>query len=461
MSFHSSRSLPRFLTRFAAVAVVAIAAAAPLRAETLTDALISAYKNSNLLEQNRALLRAADEDVATAVASLRPVLSYAASANRSYGSQSSSFSATLTLSADIMLFNFGRSQMAVDLARESVLATREALVSVEQNVLYSAVDAYMSVISAAEFVALRESNVRLITQELRAAQDRFELGEVTRTDVSLAEARLALARANLAAAQGDYNAARERYKAAIGHYPGQLSPPPAAPRTAKTVEAARSIAMRMHPSILQAQREVTINELSIEIAKAAMKPALTAGASTSLIDGGTTSSSLNLTLSGPIYQGGKLSAAYRKAIAQRDAARSGLLQQSVLVEQNVGIAWSQVAVAAAQLEASDRQIRASTVAYRGVREEATLGARTTLDVLNAEQELLDAKASRISAYSTYYTATYALLREMGLLTVDHLKLGIVTYDPEGYYNAVKTAPVRKVSPQGQKLDRVLKSIGKN
>lgn len=456
-----TRRLPRLLPRLAGAALIALALAAPLRAETLADALISAYRQSNLLEQNRALLRAADEDVAVAVAALRPVLNYVISANRNYGGFNKGFSATMTLSADIVVYDFGRSKLGIDLAKESVLATREALLNVEQNVLYAAVEAYMSVIRASEFVALRENNVRLITQELRAAGDRFELGEVTRTDVSLAEARLALSRANLAAAQGDYNAARERYKAAVGHYPGHLSPAPAAPRTAATLDAARAIALRTHPSILQAQREVTINELAIEIALAAMKPTLSAGARTSYTDQGSSTSALSLQLSGPIYMGGKLSASYRKAIARRDAARSALLQQGVMVSQNIGIAWSQVAVAAAQLEAGDRQIRASTVAFRGVREEASLGARTTLDVLNAEQELLDAQANRISAFSTYYTATYALLREMGLLTVDHLRLGIVTYDPAGYYNAVKDAPVRKVSPQGAKLDRVLKSLGKN
>lgn len=448
------------IRRCAAVGLLALAAATPLRAETLADALVAAYRNSNLLEQNRALLRAADEDVASAVASLRPVLNYAVSATQPFGTRMDTLSGAVSLSADILVWNFGRSQLSIDLAKENVLALRDALVNVEQNVLYSGVAAYMNVIRASEFVALRESNMRLITQELRAATDRFELGEVTRTDVSLAEARLALSRANLASAQGDYNAAREQYKAAMGHYPGTLAAAPAAPRTAGSLEEARAIALRTHPTVLQAQREVTIAELSIEIALAAMKPTISAGARATLNDSGDTSGQLTLQMTGPIYAGGKQSAQYRKAVAQRDAVRAGLLQKGVLVGQNVAVAWAQIAVAAAQLQASEQQIRASTVAFRGVREEAALGARTTLDVLNAEQDLLDAQANRISAYTTYYTATYALLREMGLLTVDHLKLGIVTYDPAGYYNAVKDAPVRKVSPQGQKLDRVMKSLGK-
>jgi outer membrane protein len=446
--------------RLAAAALIAVAAGAPSGAETLGDALVSAYKTSNLLDQNRALLRAADEDVAISVSSLRPVLNYAVSATQTFGTRVDALSGVLSLSADILLWNAGRSQLSIDLAKESVLALREALVNVEQNVLYNGVAAYMNVIRASEFVALRDNNLRLITQELRAATDRFELGEVTRTDVSLAEARLALSRANLAAAQGDYNAAREQFKAVTGHYPGRLAAAPAAPRTATSLEEARAIALRTHPSIRQAQRQVTISELAMEIALTAMKPTISAGARVGLADTGNTSGQLTLQMTGPIYSGGKLSAQYRKAVAQRDAARAALLQQGVIVGQNVAVAWAQIAVAAAQLQASEQQIRASTVAFRGVREEATLGARTTLDVLNAEQDLLDAQANRISAYTTYYTATYALLREMGLLTVDHLKLGIVTYDPAGYYNAVKDAPVRKVSPQGQKLDRVMKSLGK-
>lgn len=445
----------------AAVGLLALAPVTPAGAETLADALVSAYKVSNLLDQNRALLRAADENVALAMTSMRPVINYAVAATQTYGRPIDSLSASLSLSANLLLYDFGRSQLSVDLSKESVLALREALVNIEQNVLYGAVSAYMNVLSSAEFVALRESNVRLITQELRAASDRFELGEVTRTDVSQAEAALALARANLAVAQGNSVTAREQYKAAVGHYPGRLTAAPAAPRTAKTLEEARAIALRTHPLIRQAQRQVTVNELSIAIAQAAMRPSITAGAGASLLDGGNTTGQLTLQLSGPIYAGGKISAQYRQAVAQRDAGRAALLQQGVLVSQNVAVAWSQVEVAAAQIEASDRQIRASNIAFDGIREEAKLGARTTLDVLNAEQDLLDAKASRISAFTTYYTASYGLLQAMGLLTVDHLRLGIVTYDPAGYYNAVKDAPVRKVSPQGKKLDRVLKGLGKN
>ncbi len=447
--------------RFALAAGLSLVAL-PVAAETLTDAFISAYKNSHLLEQNRALLRAADEDVATAFAALRPVLNYAISASRAYDAGlSTGFAATASLTAELLIYDFGRSKLAVELAKETVLATRAGLVTIEENVLFSAVQAYMNVIRTAEFVTLQQNNVRLISEELRAANDRFELGEVTRTDVSIAEARLAAARASLASAVGDYDSARETYRAAVGHFPGKLAPAPRAPQTARTLDEAKSIGLKTHPSIKQAQRTVNADELAISITLAAMRPVLSASARTQYTDQGDMSEQLGLSLSGPIYQGGKLSAAYRKAVARRDSDRANLLQAANLVQQNIGLAWAKLSAAEAQLRASEGQIRSATVAYNGVKEEATLGARTTLDVLNSEQDLLNAQASRISAYADLYTANYALLREMGLLTVDHLKLGIPTYDPEGYYNTVKNAPVRKVSPQGQKLDRVLKALGKN
>ena len=161
----------------------------------------------------------------------------------------------------------------------------------------------------------------------------------------------------------------------------------------------------------------------------------------------------------PLYQGGRLSALHRNAIALRDAARSELLQITLLVEQEVGSAWADVLVAQARLRAATDQIRAAEIAFEGAREEARVGARTTLEVLDREQELNDARTARIAALADEVIATYALLAAMGLLTVDHLNLGITTYDPAAYYNAVKAAP--PTSDRGRALDRVFKSIGRD
>ncbi len=453
------RSLARAGRVLVAATAIACAGVA-VRAETLTDALVAAYLNSNLLEQNRALLRAADEDVAQAIATLRPVLAWAASTGRRYNSVlGTTDSTTLELTARITIFDFGRTPLAIKAAKESVLAGRDALLQVEQNVLLTAVQAYMEVIRAARFVELRRSNVRLITSELRAARERFAVGEVTRTDVSIAEARLAASRSALTAAEGDYNLAREAYKAAIGHYPKNLVRPNTPPMAARTVDEARAIAVKTHPLILQRQREVTVAELNIARAKADRRPTIGASAGVGVDQDNTRTGNVTLSLSQTIYSGGTLASLIRQAIARAEGDRAELLQAVVMVKQDVAGAWSSLQVALASTAASQQQVAASLSAYNGTREEAELGARTTLDVLNAEQELLDARAALIQSEIQQFVAVYTLLSTMGLLTAKHLDLGLVTYDAEAYYNAVDGAPVY-VSPQGEKLDKLLKSLGR-
>ena len=449
----------------AMVAVFALATAPGAGAETLADALIAAYKNSHLLDQNRAVLRAADEDVAIAVSTLRPVVAYTAQAGWSRADVSTTagttvvegLSASLALSAEMTLIDFGRRKLGIEIAKESVLATREALIQVEQNVLLATVQAYVDVRLAQEVVALRESNLRLITQELRAAQDRFDVGEITRTDVSIAEARLAASRASLAAAQGQLMIAREAYKAATGAYPGKLAALPKAPALPRTMEEAQGVARGTHPLIRQAQHQVTVSDLQVEAAKAERTPTIGAGVTLRTDDDDLQSSSIGLTMNQTIYAGGRLSALQRKALAGKDAARAALAQTAVGVIESVGVAWANLAVAAASIEASDLQIRAAQAAFDGVREEAAAGTRTTLDVLDAEQELLDARNARLEAEAQRYVAVYQVLATMGLLTVEHLQLGIPTYDPEAYYGAVEKAPSH--SAQGKKLDRILDKIG--
>lgn len=449
----------RRLAATALATVMALGVAGSAAAESLADTLVSAYRNSNLLDQNRAVLRAADEDAATALAALRPVVGWVLEYGYSKTRLGEGASASIGLNAEWTLYDFGRSDLAIDIARETVLATREALVGIEQQVLLAGVVAYMDVKSATENVAINDNSTRVIGEALKAARDRFDVGEVTRTDVSLAEARQAAARAALAAASGQLAAAREAYKAATGHYPGALNGLPNPPALPGSLDEAKAIAQRNHPSIREAQRQVTVAELRVAAAAAERNPTVGVQGTVAVDDNGDDTGSLGLQLSQPIYAGGKLSSAHRKAIAARDASRAALLQAGVTVTQNVGNTWANIAVARAQIEATDRQIRAAQAAYNGVKEEATLGARTTLDVLDAEQDLLDAQAARITAEADLQVAIYSLLAAMGLLTVEHLALGIPTYDPAAYYNAVRTAPVTSV--QGESLDRVLRAIGKN
>jgi outer membrane protein len=449
--------------RLAAAALLTGLAAMPAGSQTLTDTLIAAYRTSGLLEQNRALLRAADEDVAQAVATLRPVLEYVASTNyiRQSDVDLTENNTGLSLDFTFLLYDFGRSQLLVDAQKETVLATRQALRGVEQQVLLRAVAAFLEVRRQNALVGLQQNNVRVITEQLRAAEDRFEVGEVTRTDVSIAEARLAAARSSLAAAQGGLAQAREEYSAVTGDYPAELAPAPPPPATAATLVDARDVARRRHPEILQAQHEVSAAELVIAAAKADLRPALRLTGNLGINDEGEDEQQLTLALRGPLYRGGALTSAIRQAQAQRDASRGSLYTSVQDVEQSVGDAWADVAVARATEIASEEEVAAGQLALRGAQEELEVGSRTTLDVLDREQELLDAQTTLISAQIDLIFANYALLSAMGLMSVDHLGLGIATYDPAAYYNAVKDAPTVYVSPQGERLDRVLKSIGRN
>lgn len=457
----------------AAALVVALALPGAARAENLADALVGAYKTSGLLIQNRALLRAADEDVAIAVAALRPIVDWAGRYTRStsnttalgFVSNTGSSEVFWGLTVQQLLYDGGNARLGIQAAQETVLATRQTLLNVEQSILFRAVVAYMEVLRTAEIVRLRENNVRVLGEELRAAQDRFEVGEVTRTDVALAESRQAASRTSLAVARGDLVNAREEYLAAVGNRPGTLSTTPTLPKPAATLEAAQAIAARNHPSVLAAQHQVTASELNIRRAETLLGPSASVNGSLGLTNDYDNSvyresAAISLQLSQRLYQGGAVSAGVRKAMASRDSLRANLLTVNENVAQDVATAYVGFQVAEASLRASEANIRAARIAFEGVREEAKLGARTTLDVLDSEQELLDAQADRVTAQAARYVASYQLLAAQGLLTAERLRLNVPIYDPAAYYNQVKNAPSR-YSKQGKDLDRVLRSIGKN
>ena len=455
--------------------------AGAVQADTLADAMVGAYETSGLLEQNRAVLRAADEDVAQAISQLRPVLNWTADVTRNFGVSRStstspftgstsqttnptvSNSASIGLSAQLLVYDFGRTRTRIDLAKESVLAARQGLVSVEQQVLLRAITAFWEVRRAQQTVNLRRSNLRLIEEELQAAEDRFEVGEVTRTDVALAEARLAEARSQLAVAEGNLTSAQEEYFAVVGRRPGDLTPPGSLPTVPGSVQSATQTALRLHPEIVAQQHRVTVAELQIAVAEAAMKPTVNLSgqvgyeADLDSTDYGR-QGSISLGASGPIYRGGELSSLVRQAMAQRDQQRAQLLQVTRQIRQGVANAYISLETARSSITAGDNQVRAAQIAFEGIREEATLGARTTLDVLDAEQDLLDARTLLISAQVDQYIAAYNVISSMGLLTVEQLDLPVQRYDPSVYYNLVKDAPAR--SQQGAKLDRVLRALGK-
>ena len=455
----------------AALVLTTALVSAPLaQAETLSDALISAYKTSNLLAQNEAVLRAADEDAAVALSNLRPVVNFIAQGswtkfNNELGDFQQNYptpyyentEGTGQLTASILIYAGGSGKIAVEVAHEAVLATRASLVSVEQQVLLDAVTAYVNLRLQQALLDLQNSSVDLIGQELQAARDRFEVGEITLTDVSQAEARLAAGQAAVSAAEGNLLVAREVYKATIGHYPDRMSGLPGIPKTAKSKEEAQKVALASHPFIIQSQHQAKVADLQVEIANAAFLPTINGQASGIYGYDGNGNFGVALNLTQPIYQGGGLSALYRKALAEKAATDASVHQTAVTVAENVGRAWARLTTSNTSIAANEAQVTAAQKAFDGVSEEATLGARTTLDVLNAQLELQTAQANVLQARAEQYVAAYALLSTMGLLTADHLKLGIPTFDPEAYYNQVKNAPA--TSPQGAKLDRIMKSIG--
>lgn len=434
------------------------------RAESLADALVSAYRQSNLLEQNRALLRATDEDVVQAEARLLPVINFI-SRFLTTSSGSPDYRLSFSVAIDFPLIDFGRGRLGLDLAREQVLSARAGLIVVEQRILLNAVVAYVNLYNARQTVTLRRNNTEVIGQQLRAARERFELGDSTRTDVAIAEARLAAAQSALAAAEGDAAVAREDFNFAVGRYPNALAGPPRLPRLPASLAAAQAHARGHHPAILQAQHQVAAADIAVRIARTerlgSVTGSLSLDAQRSRANGfGSSGSDVTASLGYqvPLFTGGRIASAERQSVARGEAQRAALNQTVAQVDQAVGTAWAQLTVARARLEASTLQIEAAQAAFDAVSAEAQFGTRTTLDVLDAEQELLDARAARLQATASVQLAAYVLLESTGQLTVQALGLGIPTYDVEAYSAGFRRrqggASTVTPSVQGQRLDRI-------
>lgn len=464
----ATRRIARFAVHRAAAAVflgLLILAAPAARAETLADTLVSAYQNSNLLDQNRALLRATDEDLIQSQARILPVVNFVTQALAN-SAGSPDYRLSFSVTASMPLIDFGRGALGIDLAREQILSARAGLVVVEQRVILTAVSAYLNLHSARETLTLRRNNVGLIQEQLRAARERFELGDSTRTDVAIAEARLAAAQSALAAAEGDLAVAREDFRFAVGRYPsGTLRAPPRLPQLPTSLEQALERARSFHPAILQAQHQVAAADIVARVARTERFGTVTGNLSAdarrqSPVTPGARNPSADVTASigyqVPLFSGGRIPSAERQAVARGEAQRAALHQTVAQVNQAVGQAWAQLSVARARLQASALQIDAAQAAFDAVSAEAEFGTRTTLDVLNSEQELLDARNARIAASAALQLASYVLLESTGQLTVESLNLGIPVYDTEAYLNALRQRRAAPVVPsvQGQQMDRI-------
>ncbi|MCG7518969.1 TolC family outer membrane protein [Ruegeria sp. Ofav3-42] len=439
-------------------------------ADNITDAFIGAYNTSGLLEQNRALLRAADEDVAIALSALRPIINWTVRVSSDYTrrnidnvvtrTEPNNFFTGLTLAQ--LLYDGGAAVLGKQSAQETVLSTRQTLLDIEQQVLFRGANAYLEVLLQEETVQIRLNNVDVSAEELRASQDRFDVGEVTRTDVALSQAQLASSQADLAVARGNLDTAQAEYVNAVGKSPGRTAGQPSLPNLPSSEGQAVSLAQRNHPAILSAQHQVRAFDLIVAQQRANLGPNVSLNARGGITesydnDDSIEDAQVSLDFTQPIYAGGRLAANVRRAMATRDASRANLLNVQKDITQGVTEAYARFQAATASLRASTERVRASQVAFDGIREEATLGARTTLDVLNAQQDLLDAQLAEVASRIERSRAAYQLLQAQGLLTAERLGLAVQIYDPTLYYNLVKRAPAQ-VSKQSKDLDRVLKAL---
>lgn len=434
--------------RFRAVMILGLAVPGVLQADTLADALVSTYLTNPQLTVQRATVRGTDEDVIAARSNLLPNASQTLTLNQSkdlgHSVAQNPGNATATISTTItqQLYDGGADRLNVEAAKMLVLAARQDLKTTEQSVLLSALTAYMDVRRDQEFVRLAINNIRVLEEQVRAARDRFEVGEVTRTDVAQAEARLAAARSGLASNRGALARSVDQYTAVVGKPPHALATPPAAPQIPATPAAAEAVALKKHPRILQAQFLSKARDLGWQAAKKNKHPNVSAQLQHTFTDrvglnGAVVTNQLSASVSAtvPIYQGGRLDSNQRGAFADLEAALGNVQLQGLITRQSVANAYTTWQVARASIISNREQVRAAEVAFEGVSEEALFGQRTTLDALDAEQELLTAKSNLVSAVRDEYVARYTVLSEMGLMTAEHLNLGVPLYNPDVYYSA--------------------------
>lgn len=454
--------------RATAVGLALVAAAGAMdsvRAQSLADAMVTAYKNSPELAAARADVKIQSELAVQARAGGRLQVNAQLRAqaltrtNTSITSGSSGTTSTLevpnfptaaTLSFVQPLYTGGQVENSTEAAETRISAQEAVRLATEEQVLLDTVTAYADVLRDEELVSISRNNVRVLNEQLRAAQERFEVGEVTRTDVEQARARLAAARSRLAASTGALAIGRESYLRVVGEYPGDLQPLPPLPELPETIEQAVAIALREDPSVVAARLERMAASSDVRAAIGALLPQVTLEASLSRLqtfnDGENRDSDfrdreeaiVGLFVDIPIYTGGFNYSNVREAQAAAEAASANINSSMRQAIRNTGVSWARLDVARASIRAGRLEVSAAQLAFEGVREEAKVGARTTLDVLDAEQEVLEARSRLAQSNRDEYVGAYSLLASIGKLTVDHLGLDVgVDETGESYYDSVR------------------------
>jgi outer membrane protein len=467
------------LRPFATLAIAGVATAAlalvPARADTLEWALVQAYQNNPVLNAQRASLRAQDEAVPQALSGYRPRVAVTASVGSQYTSTlSKGVSAALAgpvydvnhaaftphavgVTATQTLFNGFQNANKTRQAEAQVSSGRATLAVTEQTVLLNAATAYMNLVRDAAILELQQKNVEVLQEQLRQTRDRFNVGEVTRTDVAQAESRLAAGRAQVLQAESNYISSRASYRQAIGVEPGKLAPAAPVDRfSPKTLAAAIEAGREFNPAVAAAMFGIDVALLQVKINEGSLLPVVTGQVSVQQAWETNTSTLLqqfNASIVGqvtvPLYQGGQEYSLIRQAKETLGQQRITLDTQRDQVQANVTQSWGQLEAAKAQIQATQAQVNSAEIALNGVREEARVGQRTTLDVLNAQQELVNARVALVTAQHDRVVASYALLASVGGLSVGGLGLKTSVYDPMTHYQQVRDSWVGLRNPDGR------------
>lgn len=426
-------------------------------AETLRGALEKAYRSNPTLTGARAQLRAVDENVALARARTLPGVSVTGGYNEnvvrtnSFASPARNLSGGLSLSVPLYQGGALRNGLRGADARDE--AGRAQLRDTEATLFSQVVGAYMDVIRDEAIVSLNDANIRVLSVNVEATRDRFRIGDLTRTDVAQSESRLALARGQLEQSQAQLVSSRENYVRLVGDAPGVLEPPPPLPNLPNTPDRAVQVALDNNPGLLAATRSRDASRFDTSVARASRLPRLAAVGTSNYanylgsLNSGVPGISVNqsgitggvgLQMSVPLFQGGAGSAQIRQAQARESQA----IEQITLVERNV-VAQTRSSLANyrasnALIASSETAVAAAELSLEGVRAENSVGNRTILDILNAEQELLNAKVQLVSARRNSYVAGFSLLAAIGKAEARDLGLeGGTLYDPVQNYNRLR------------------------
>jgi len=446
---------------------VALVVAGPARAETLADVLVKAYQSSPQLNADRARQRGADENVPQALAGYRPQIVASLSAGlqavRNTLPDNTIQSATLhswTIGVTVsqVLFNGFKTANSVRVAEFQVLSGREALRNTGQGVLLDAVTAYMNVMANQALVEAQRTNVNVLREIQATTKRRLDAGDVTPTDTAQAEARLSRGIADLNAAEVALAISKATYAQVIGEPPGLLTPATPVDRLSPpTMNGSIETATREHPAVQGAGYDVDVAQTTIKVAEGSLLPTVSAQASasrsqqtdTTLSTTGTDQASILGQINVPIYDGGTAASQTRQA--KELASQSRLVLEQVRNQSRTAVvsAWVSNEGSKVALAAAESEVRAADIALQGVRREAAGGQRTTIDVLNAQQDLTNARSRQIAAQRDRVIASYTLLSAVGRLDVHTLNLNTPDYLPEVHYHQVRDAWHGLRTPSGK------------